>query len=151
MRTADWRDNRLASSRAQEPGRARCRADASDLPADADRQLHQFRTAASWNGCGWPAGELRRAQVRRLGGEQGSGFHRDNLEEEALMSVAFRRESDEEHLEPKFELPIPAGPNLVTARGLQLIEERIAELEASIAHSNDPAKIGSLQRDLSYW
>ena len=34
------------------------------------------------------------------------------------MSVAFRRDSDEEHLEPKFELPIPAGPNLVTLRGL---------------------------------
>lgn len=67
------------------------------------------------------------------------------------MSVAFRRESDEEHLEPKFELPIPAGPNRVTARGLRLIEERIAELKASIAHSNDPAKIGSLQRDLRYW
>ena len=37
------------------------------------------------------------------------------------MSVAFRRESDEEHLEPKFEIPIPPGPNLVTARGLALI------------------------------
>ena len=38
------------------------------------------------------------------------------------MSVAFRRDSDEEHLEPKFELPVPVGPNLVTARGLALIE-----------------------------
>ena len=28
------------------------------------------------------------------------------------MSVAFRRESDEEHLEPKFELPLPAGAEL---------------------------------------
>ena len=36
------------------------------------------------------------------------------------MSVAFRRESDEEHLEPKFEIPIPVGPNLVTARGARL-------------------------------
>ncbi|MGZ3172811.1 MAG: GreA/GreB family elongation factor, partial [Croceibacterium sp.] len=45
------------------------------------------------------------------------------------MSVAFRRDSDEEHLEPKFELPIPPGPNLVTARGLQMIGDRIAELE----------------------
>ena len=67
------------------------------------------------------------------------------------MSVAFRRESDEEHLEPKFELPIPAGPNLVTARGLRLIEERITELEASIAHAHDPANMASLQRDLRYW
>ena len=45
------------------------------------------------------------------------------------MSVAFRRESDEEHKEPKFELPIPAGPNLVTARGLAAIEAKVAELE----------------------
>jgi transcription elongation GreA/GreB family factor len=67
------------------------------------------------------------------------------------MSVAFRRESDEEHLEPKFERPIPAGPNLVTARGLRLIAERIAELEASIAKAQDPANIASLQRDLRYW
>ena len=49
------------------------------------------------------------------------------------MSVAFRRESDEEHLEPKFELPFPPGPNLVTPRGLALIEARNAELEAAIA------------------
>ena len=42
------------------------------------------------------------------------------------MSVAFRRESDEEHLEPKFELPFPPGPNLVTPRGLALIEGRNA-------------------------
>jgi len=67
------------------------------------------------------------------------------------MSVAFRRESDEEHLEPKFELPIPAGPNRVTARGLRLIEERIAELKARIAQAEDPATVASLQRDLRYW
>ena len=30
------------------------------------------------------------------------------------MSVAFRRDSDEEHLEPKFELPIPPGETVVT-------------------------------------
>ena len=46
------------------------------------------------------------------------------------MSVAFRRESDEEHLEPKFELPIPPGPTLVTARGQAQIRARVAELEA---------------------
>ncbi|MFC4295949.1 GreA/GreB family elongation factor [Novosphingobium tardum] len=67
------------------------------------------------------------------------------------MSVAFRRDGDEEHLEPKFELPIPAGPNFVTARGLRLIDERIAELEALIADSTDPPNIASFQRDLRYW
>ena len=61
------------------------------------------------------------------------------------MSVAFRRESDEEHKEPKFELPIPPGPNLVTARGLTLIEVRVAELE-SISEASEEQK-----RDLRYW
>ena len=48
------------------------------------------------------------------------------------MSVAFRRESDEEHLEPKFEQPIAPGPNLVTARGLALIGERVETIEAAV-------------------
>jgi transcription elongation GreA/GreB family factor len=67
------------------------------------------------------------------------------------MSVAFRRERDEEHLEPKFERPIPAGPNLVTPRGLSLIVERIAELEAQLDGTADEAVRAGLQRDLRYW
>ena len=67
------------------------------------------------------------------------------------MSVAFRRDSDEEHLEPKFELPFPPGPNLVTARGLALIEARNAELEAAIAAAPTPEQLTVLQRDLRYW
>jgi transcription elongation GreA/GreB family factor len=67
------------------------------------------------------------------------------------MSVAFRRESDEEHLEPKFELPIPSGPNLVTERALRLIGERIVSLEASVAQTADEAVLASLRRDLRYW
>ena len=66
------------------------------------------------------------------------------------MSVAFRRESDEEHLEPRFELPIPPGPNLVTPRGLALIEARNAELEAAIIAAA-PEQLAALQRDLRYW
>lgn len=65
--------------------------------------------------------------------------------------MAFRRESDDEHLEPKFELPIPAGPNLVTRRGLTLIGERIAALEARIEGSDDEDATKALQRDLRYW
>ncbi|HWI86834.1 MAG TPA: GreA/GreB family elongation factor [Sphingomonas sp.] len=61
------------------------------------------------------------------------------------MSVAFRRESDEEHLEPKFELPIPPGPNLVTPCGLRLIEEKVAEYEAIDAPSDDQ------KRTMRYW
>ena len=66
------------------------------------------------------------------------------------MSVAFRRESDEEHLEPRFELPLPPGPNLVTARGLALIEARNAELEAAIAAATTE-QLPALQRDQRYW
>ena len=50
-----------------------------------------------------------------------------------VMSVAFRRESDDEHKEPRFERPIPSGPNYVTPRGLKLIVDKIAELEAILA------------------
>ena len=64
------------------------------------------------------------------------------------MSVAFRRESDEDHLEPRFELPIPSGPNLVTARGLELIGAKVAALEAVIATAADPEP---LRRELRYW
>ncbi len=67
------------------------------------------------------------------------------------MSVAFRRESDEEHLEPKFELPIPPGPNLVTARGLALIEARVAELEAGLPALTEGDARKAAQRDLRYW
>jgi transcription elongation GreA/GreB family factor len=67
------------------------------------------------------------------------------------VSVAFRRESDEEHKEPKFELPIPAGPNLVTARGLSLIEGKIAELDARMEAGGSEAEIAEVQRELRYW
>ncbi len=67
------------------------------------------------------------------------------------MSVAFRRESDEEHLEPKYELPIPPGPNLVTDRGLALIEARIAELEAQLTEPMEEEARKKVQRDARYW
>jgi transcription elongation GreA/GreB family factor len=67
------------------------------------------------------------------------------------VSVAFRRESDEEHLEPKFELPIPPGPNPVTARGYGLIEAKVVALEAAVqAETNEEARKG-LVRELRYW
>jgi transcription elongation GreA/GreB family factor len=71
--------------------------------------------------------------------------------EEIELSVAFRRESDEEHKEPRFELPLPAGPNLVTERGLAQIETRIAELERAIAAARDEALLADTQRNLRYW
>lgn len=67
------------------------------------------------------------------------------------MSVAFRRDSDEEHLEPKFEIPIPPGPNLVSARGLALIGERVTALEAQIGQTADEVELTALKRELRYW
>lgn len=67
------------------------------------------------------------------------------------MSVAFRRESDEEHLEPKFEIPIPPGPNLVTARGLALIRAKVDALEALIPGLSDETELNAARRDLRYW
>jgi transcription elongation GreA/GreB family factor len=66
------------------------------------------------------------------------------------LSVAFRRESDEEHKEPRFELPIPPGPNLVTPRGLALIEARVAGLEARIP-AEPEAGLEAAKRELRYW
>ena len=67
------------------------------------------------------------------------------------MSVAFRRESDEEHLEPRFELPIPPGPNLVTARGLELIAVKVAALEAALPPASEADARKAAMRDLRYW
>ena len=67
------------------------------------------------------------------------------------MSVAFRRDSDEEHLEPRFERPIPPGPNLVTERGLALIAAKVAELEAALPPVSDTDARKAALRDLRYW
>ena len=67
------------------------------------------------------------------------------------MSVAFRRESDEEHLEPRFEIPIPPGPNLVTERGLGLIQARVSELEALLPTVTEAEARRPVIRDLRYW
>ena len=67
------------------------------------------------------------------------------------MSVAFRRESDEEHKEPRFERPIPSGPNYVTPRGLKLIVDKIAELEAMLAATVEETEREGIARDLRYW
>jgi transcription elongation GreA/GreB family factor len=67
------------------------------------------------------------------------------------VSVAFRRESDEEHLEPKFELPIPPGPNPVTARGYRLIEEKVTALEAAVQAETGEDTRKSLVREQRYW
>lgn len=67
------------------------------------------------------------------------------------MSVAFRRESDDEHLEPRFEIPIAPGPNVVTPRGLRQIEAKLAHFDLAIAATDDAEAIKALRRDHRYW
>ncbi len=67
------------------------------------------------------------------------------------MSVAFRRESDDEHLEPKFDIPLPPGRNLVTARGLEIIRAKVAELEKVLETAEGEDAIKAVRRDLKYW
>ena len=67
------------------------------------------------------------------------------------MSVAFRRESDEEHLEPKFDIPIPAGANLVTQRGLALVREKVSALELLVPTLSEGTALDTAKRDLRYW
>ena len=67
------------------------------------------------------------------------------------MSVAFRRESDEEHLEPRFELPIPPGPNLVTRRGLKQIQARHDTVEISLKRELSEDERKTILREARYW
>jgi transcription elongation GreA/GreB family factor len=67
------------------------------------------------------------------------------------VSVAFRRESDEEHKEPRFEIPIPVGPNYVTPAGLEQIEARVREFEGLAALEQDETRLGEIKRSLRYW
>lgn len=66
------------------------------------------------------------------------------------MSVAFRRESDDEHMEPAFEWPIPVGPNLVTPRGLRLLGDEAARLADAIAGATEEEARKKLLRRQRY-
>lgn len=69
------------------------------------------------------------------------------------MSRAFVKESDQDTAALP-ERAISAHPNLVTARGLALLETRVRELEAersAARASNDPAALARIARDLRYF
>jgi transcription elongation GreA/GreB family factor len=66
------------------------------------------------------------------------------------VSRAFVKEDDGSGPETLPDLPVSSAPNLVTARGLRLIETRIAELEAALAGA-DELQLPRLRRDLRYW
>jgi hypothetical protein len=67
------------------------------------------------------------------------------------MSVAFRREGDDEHLEPRFELPIPPGPNWVTVRGMAMLAAKVEECETLPRGVDTPAAPDPVLRQLRYW
>jgi transcription elongation GreA/GreB family factor len=67
------------------------------------------------------------------------------------MSRAFVKEDDGSRPEALPELPVSSAPNLVTARGLRLIGERIAGLDAALAAGPDTEATARARRDLRYW
>ena len=75
------------------------------------------------------------------------------------MSVAFTKESDAEAVAANLpDRPIPAHPNLVTARGLALIDTELATVRAAYdaakagdAISADRTAMAQATRDLRYW
>jgi len=70
-----------------------------------------------------------------------------------VMSRAFVKDSDQD-IELLPERAISEHPNLVTARGLALIEARVRELEAersSARAANDTAALARVARDLRYF
>ena len=67
------------------------------------------------------------------------------------MSRAFVREDDGSRPEQLPELPVSPHPNLVTPRGLRLIEARLADVEAALAADPDEAETARLRRDQRYW
>ena len=69
------------------------------------------------------------------------------------MSRAFVKESDQD-MEALPERAISPHPNLVTARGLKLLEARVRELEAertTARAADDAAALARIARDLRYF
>ncbi|HEX4301828.1 MAG TPA: GreA/GreB family elongation factor [Rhizomicrobium sp.] len=67
------------------------------------------------------------------------------------MSRAFVKERDDLPPDAPPELAISDEPNLVTPRGLRLIETRLFELKEALDAGPDDALKARLLRDLRYW
>ena len=71
------------------------------------------------------------------------------------MSRAFVKEQDGSDVPADApERPVSEHPNLVTPHGLQLIEQRVRELQAqrdAAKKVDDPVNLSSLERELRYW
>lgn len=80
----------------------------------------------------------------------GGGDER-SASERTFMSRAFVKEDDSAPPPPPLERTVSSAPNLVTPRGLRLIEEEIERLEREIAQAPDEAGAEPVKRDLRYW
>ncbi|HXC57240.1 MAG TPA: GreA/GreB family elongation factor [Rhizomicrobium sp.] len=67
------------------------------------------------------------------------------------MSRAFVRERDDLPPDAPPELQVSTHPNLVTPRGLRLIEQKLFELNEELAAGPDETAKARLLRDLRYW
>lgn len=70
------------------------------------------------------------------------------------MSVAFVKEPNEDQVEVLPDRELGTDPNLVTQRGLTLLDAEIAALEARMVEAraaNDKIAIATIARDLRYW
>jgi len=67
------------------------------------------------------------------------------------MSRAFIREPDVPQGEALPELKISSHPNLVTRRGLAMIDDKIADLTEELASSINELQRARIERDLRYW
>jgi transcription elongation GreA/GreB family factor len=67
------------------------------------------------------------------------------------MSSAFVKEDDGSRPEQLPERLVSGAPNLVTPRGLEAIEAKVAELEAAIHGTEDEERLARLRNDLRYW
>ncbi|HEY0303280.1 MAG TPA: GreA/GreB family elongation factor [Rhizomicrobium sp.] len=67
------------------------------------------------------------------------------------MSRAFVKERDDLPPDPPPELRVSDHPNLVTPRGLRLMDLKLFELKEALAAATDETVKARLLRDLRYW
>jgi len=67
------------------------------------------------------------------------------------MSRAFVKEQDNPPPDAPPELQVSTHPNLVTPRGMRLIEQKLFELNEALGARPDEAAKARLLRDLRYW
>ncbi len=67
------------------------------------------------------------------------------------MSRAFVKEMEDPGPDQPHEHPISPHPNLVTARGLGLIDAQLATIDQALAAAPDDTETARLRRDQRYW